>query len=390
VAPLLTFIALGLPAGALGVAWPAIRATFEVPLGGLGLLLGLGSLASLATTVLTGFLSERLGPNGLVVSACAGSAITLLALAAAPSWWVVLAAWVLWSALTGPLDAGINASLALHRGMRLMGWLHASWALGAAIGPATIGAAALLSGSWRPAYAAIGITWAALGLMTLRWRPYVKSLPAAAAPTPQPSPLEGEGELLMLQRPVLIAAAVFFVNVGVEISSGQWPFTQLTAGRGLDAKVAGWGAALFWLALTGGRAGLGIAGHRLSSSALLNGSAVLAVVGSLAFWLLPAPLAALLALPALGLSSSVVVPVVYKLLPQRVGPQTSTRATGYVAAAGLVGGAVIPPAIGLGFQLAGPWVLGPALVALTIAFGVLQRAFSAAPPPPSRLVGEGE
>ena len=393
--PLATFIALGLPTGALGVAWPAIRSSFDAPLGGLGLLLGLGSLASLATTVLTGFLSRRLGPNGLVAVACAGSALTLLALAAAPAWWLAVLAWVLWAALTGPLDAGINANLALHRGIRLMGWLHASWAMGAALGPVLIGAALLLSGSWRPAYAATAVAWAVLGMATLRGRPYRSEETFETGNTPTPTlphrgggrfpgstiaptlPHRGRGELRQhLPQPVLIAAGVFFVNFGIEISGGQWPFTQLTTGRGLDPLLAGWGAALYWLALTGGRAGLGVVGHRFASSALLGASALLAVLGSLAFWLLPAPLAAVLALPALGLSSSVVVPVTYKLLPQRVPPQTATRATGYVAAAGLVGGAVIPPAIGLGFQLRGPWVLGPALVVLALLFSILQRALT--------------
>ena len=375
--PLATFIALGLPIGALGIAWPAIRSSFDAPLGGLGLLLGLGSMASLATTVLTGVLSRRLGANGLVAIACAGSAVSLLALAAAPAWWLAVLAWVLWAALTGPLDAGINANLALHRSIRLMGWLHASWAMGAALGPVLIGAAVLVTGSWRPAYAATAVAWAVVGMATLRRRPYRSDETFETHSTPTPTLPHRERELRQhLPRPVLIAAGVFFVNFGIEISGGQWPFTQLTTSRGLDPLLAGWGAALYWLALTGGRAGLGVVGHRFASSALLGGSALLAVLGSLAFWLLPAPLAAVLALPALGLSSSVVVPVTYKLLPQTVPPQTATRATGYVAAAGLVGGAIIPLAIGLGFQLGGPWVLGPALVLLTLLFSILQRALT--------------
>jgi len=375
--PLATFIALGLPIGALGIAWPAIRSSFDAPLGGLGLLLGLGSMASLATTVLTGVLSRRLGANGLVAIACAGSAVSLLALAAAPAWWLAVLAWVLWAALTGPLDAGINANLALHRGIRLMGWLHASWAMGAALGPVLIGAAVLVTGSWRPAYAATAVAWAVVGMATLRRRPYRSDETLETRSTPTPTLPHRERELRQhLPQPVLIAAGVFFVNFGIEISGGQWPFTQLTSGRGLDPLLAGWGAALYWLALTGGRAGLGVVGHRFASSALLGGSALLAVLGSLAFWLLPAPLAAVLALPALGLSSSVVVPVTYKLLPQTVPPQTATRATGYVAAAGLVGGAIIPLAIGLGFQLGGPWVLGPALVLLTLLFSILQRVLT--------------
>ena len=45
--PLLTFVALGLPAGAIGVAWPYMRASFGAPLAGLGLLLATLTLAYL-------------------------------------------------------------------------------------------------------------------------------------------------------------------------------------------------------------------------------------------------------------------------------------------------------------------------------------------------------
>jgi fucose permease len=297
-------------------------------------------------------------------------------MAASPDFRLLIAAWVLSAALTGPLDAALNANLALHRGIRLMGWLHASWALGAAFGPAIVGAALLAFGSWRPAFGAIALTWALLGLATARWRPYQK-VGAADAPSPAPSTRGGRRELAThLPRPVVIAALLFFFNFGFEISGGQWPFTQLTAGRGLAPLIAGWGAALYWLALTAGRVLLGLAGHRFESSTLLNASSLLAIAGFLAFWLLPAPAAAIVALPALGLGSSVVVPVVYKLLPQRIPSKTATRATGYVAAVGLIGGALIPPAIGLAFQLSGPWVLGPALLSLAVAFGLLQRALA--------------
>jgi MFS family permease len=362
-------VALGLPAGALGVAWPGIQSSFGAPVAGLGLMLGLGSLAALVTTVLTGFLNERLGPNGLTITSSVGAALTLIAFSLAPTWWFALATWVALGLLTGPMDVGINATIARHRGIRMMGWLHASWALGAAAGPPVIGAAVALFASWRPAYFAMGMSFIAIASVTLRWHPYAGTDRDHASVTPAPPPAR-------LPRVVVLGAALLFINFGFETSGGQWPFTQLTTGRGLSPLIAGWGATLYWLALTGGRVGLGVAGHRFAASTLLAGSAVLGVAGSLAFWLLPAPLAAIVALPAMGLSTSVVVPVVFKVLPDRLPARIATRATGYVGAAGFVGGASIPAAIGLAFQWRGPWVLGPALLILTLAYSVLQRPFA--------------
>src|ERR1700752_431789 len=43
--PLITFVSLGLPAGAIGVAWPPMRSAFAAPLAGLGLLLAAITIA---------------------------------------------------------------------------------------------------------------------------------------------------------------------------------------------------------------------------------------------------------------------------------------------------------------------------------------------------------
>jgi hypothetical protein len=41
-----SFVVLGLPDGILGTAWPSMRVTFGVPVGGLGLILLLGTTGS--------------------------------------------------------------------------------------------------------------------------------------------------------------------------------------------------------------------------------------------------------------------------------------------------------------------------------------------------------
>src|SRR2546422_11772995 len=69
--PLLTFVALGLPAGAIGVAWPYMRASFGAPLAGLGLVLATFTGAAFLASATRGPLTRRLGTSGLLAGGCA-------------------------------------------------------------------------------------------------------------------------------------------------------------------------------------------------------------------------------------------------------------------------------------------------------------------------------
>ena len=67
--PLVLFVTLGLPAGALGVAWPHMRDSLHAPLAGLGLLLAAFTAAYFVASVTSGPLGARLGTAILLLSA---------------------------------------------------------------------------------------------------------------------------------------------------------------------------------------------------------------------------------------------------------------------------------------------------------------------------------
>src|SRR2546421_5106597 len=154
--PLVTFVTLGLPAGALGVAWPYMRASFGAPLAGLGLVLATFTVAYFLASATSGPLTGRLGTSGLLVGGCALSALAWLGLALAPEWWIVIVVSFLAGAGSGLIDASVNAHISLNRGVRYIGWLHASWALGAALGPPVVVVSLAGTSSWRAGVAAVG------------------------------------------------------------------------------------------------------------------------------------------------------------------------------------------------------------------------------------------
>ena len=351
------FVVLGLPAGALGVAWPAMRSELSAPLYGLGLLLALFTIAYFVTAMFTGRLVEVLGGGRVVTAGAILSGAALAIFFLAPTWWVVLIAALVWGAASGPFDAGLN-TFAATRGVRLMGWLHAAWGLGAALGPPLVLGVTAWAGSWRFAYLMMAATFVAISVLG-RYIGRAWSLQSEPSTGLSPSGA---------RRPMLLwtLTAFFFVYVGLETCAGQWAFSQLTLSRGLAPATAATGVSLYWAALAAGRAGLGTAGHRLRARTLLDASIAVALGACLMFWLAPAKIASVVALPFLGLGLSTVFPLGLTLTPERFDPGRVARIIGYQMAAGVGGGGLVPVVLGVAIQSWGWLVLGPVLLGMAL------------------------
>lgn len=372
--PLGVFVVLGLPAGGLGVAWPHMRASLGAPLAGLGLLLSLSTVGFLLSTAWTGALADRLGFPRLIVGMCVLASLGLLLLAVATQWWMALIAAVLIGIGSGPTDAALNAFVAIHHGVRSLGWLHASWALGAAIGPQAVVAAEANLGSWRPAYLVMAAAFIVMAVLVGWHRAEFPRAHRATTGTPpqRDRPWRDHASVL------LWLALLFFLYVGMETAAGQWPYSELTAARGVNGATAGLGVSLYWSALAGGRVALGLFGHRIAVRRLLDISVGAAALGTLAFWLAPSLVSTLVALPLVGVALSAIFPLLTVVTRELIGAARTTRAIGYQSSVGIAGGALLPAGIGIALQSLGPLTLGPALsllaCGLTAAHVLSRRA----------------
>jgi hypothetical protein len=150
----LAYIDVALPGSTLGLLWPSMRLSFGAPVGALGILLVPGIAASVLASALTG----RLRP-GTGTLAAAGTLLTAVALAAetlAPWLWVMAIGTVLFGLGFGVLDASLNAHAARHFGARDINWMHASYGLGATIGPVLVTALLSAGRGWREPAAQAG------------------------------------------------------------------------------------------------------------------------------------------------------------------------------------------------------------------------------------------
>lgn len=362
------FVVLGFTAGAVGVAWPPMRASFGAPLAGLGLILATVTAAYFAGSASSGPLGARFGRAALVVSGCALAAVGLLAVSVATEWLVIPIFGLVLGAGFGLIDAAVNAHVSLNRGVRYMGWLHASWAVGAALGPQVVVVSLALTGSWRAAFGFMGGAFVAFGtLMALQRREWTLSAAHSAQSNGTHHPVPTSN----YRRAMLVLAALLLVAAGLEATAGDWSYTQLTLGRSMDSRFASWGATLFWAGLAAGRIGLGLLGNRVPPVRLLDASMALSALASLAFWLSPPLLSAVIALPLLGMAVSVIFPLLLSLTPARVGAAMTGHAVGYALAAGTIGGGALPAAIGLLLQVAGLSTLGPSLLVMGLGLALL-------------------
>jgi fucose permease len=358
-------VLLGLPTGMLGIAWPSMRASLDAPFAGLGLLVAAMTVAQFAASAASGLLRERLGTIALLLASVAAAAGGLAIFAIASGWWAtIIASAVLGSGL-GLLDAAVNTEAALRGDIRFMGALHGAWAIGASLGPPLVGATLVAGDSWRPAYVAAAAAFALLGLATYAVRSDLAHAPELEAAA------SGERSI---GRTVILGCALMFVYVGVELGAGQWTYTRFTLDASLSDAVAGLAVFLYWSALAAGRVALAVFGDRVAPARLFDLSVFGALASTIGFAILPAPAAALLALPCLGATLSVFVPVLLYLTPRRIGSAAAPRAIGYQVAAGMIGAASLPAVVGVLMQSIDVALLGPCLVTMAAVLAGLHVA----------------
>ncbi len=371
----LAYLFIALPGSTLGQLWPSIRLSLGVPVGALGILLAFGVAASVIASAGTGRVLSRVrgGPVlavGTVLATGAGlAAAALAAEALAPAPWVFAVGIIVFGIGFAVIDTALNAYAAARFGARDINWMHASYGLGATVGPLLVTALLAAGLSWRWPYAimtaALAVLALVLALTRRRWQALAVD-PEVAADAPQAAEPEGTD-----RRGWLAVAALGFVAVetGIESGAGIWGYLFLTAGRGLSHPAAGVAVSAYWAMMFAGRAVLGPVAQRAGARRVLAwgvagvplGAAVMALPGP---WFVP-----VLGLMIVGLAAAPIFPLLTLTTPERTGAARSVRAVSLQVAASAVGGAALPAGLGLAIQTGGAGLLAPLLLAGGVAMG---------------------
>jgi fucose permease len=377
----LAYFCVALPASTLGLLWPLIRTSFQLPVAALGLLLALGTAATVIASAVSARLLARLTAGPLLALGTALTAVALTAEAFTPSLWLFACGMACFGLGFGAIDAAVNVHAAHHFSARQINWMHASYGAGATLGP-LLATLLLSSGfSWHWVYGIFGGAQAVLALVfAVTGRAAWGALPRAVV-APAPRQAERSAEPRKRRRPTaaVVGSLTFIaVETGIETGAGIWGYVFLIQGRGLSHAAAGVALSAYWAMMFLGRVVLGAVAGRVGPSRVLA-AAVAGVSAGCGLMTVPGPgLLAVAGLMVVGLAAAPIFPLFTLTTAQRVGADGTTLTVSLQTGASAIGSAALPAGIGLSIGAFTAGALAPQLLALSLTMYVLFRLLTRA------------
>jgi hypothetical protein len=253
------------------------------------------------------------------------------------------------------------------------------------------------SDDWRPAYGMMALAFVAIAAGWHRARGH------ALIEVKEPV-VYRLGRGLGLRRRLTAWSFFAFIYVGVEASIGQWAYSQLPGAARVASPGVGADVAAFWFSLMAGRLFLGLSGRWFDPVErrrwALDLGVAGALVGAVAFCIHPGGWTTLAGLSIIGLSLSIVLPIQFKMTPDRVRQRIPVWASAFEptcagvshwqSIGGTIGYALVPAAVGVWLQWHGRLALQPLilmLATLMLASHMVQRCLDPRGSGPSRRQG---
>ncbi len=366
------YIALGLPDALIGVAWPAIRADFNLPISALGPLYIATTTGYVVASAATGSILARTGIGALLAASCALTGLALFGYTIAPSWLVIVAIGVLTGFGGGAIDAAINTYAAVQYSTRVVNVLHAFYGVGAALGPALMTAILVHGHDWRYGYWIVVAVEVALALAFMSAR---KQWGALNIHHPDHGPV-GYLETLRLSQ-VQLSLVVFLLYTGCEAAAGAWIFSLLYEQREFATTSAGLAVSLYWSGLFASRLGYAFLPVNTRPALVVWASMLTSLIAIVLVALQIHPAADIAAIAILGFASGPIFPCMIAMTPARLGAKHTANAVGAQVSIAAVGIAALPALSGVLAQRSNlesiPIFLAACWAALLLAYWSLER-----------------
>jgi len=373
----LAFVSLGLPDGLIGVAWPSIRAYFNLPLDALGSLLVMFTAGYLVSSFLSGRFLSVMSVGTLLALSCLATAASLIGYAIATVWLMVVTLGTVAGLGAGAIDAGLNTFAATQFSARMVNWLHACYGVGAATGPVIMTSVLAARHPWQSGYAVVGVWQLALAvcfLVTRRWWPAASTKSADSSVK-----VTRASNITTLKLPaVWLSVAVFFVYTGIEAAAGTWAYSLFTEARGVSMMTAGVWVSIYWGGLTAGRLLSGIIVGFVPAHRLVRFCIIGIALGAVLIWSNVANQLSFFGLGLMGLASAPVFPSLIAATPARLGPAHTANAVGFQIAAAVLGQSLVPALIGLMARRLGLEIVAPALLFSALVLAGLHLSLTVA------------
>ncbi len=321
---------------------PDIRERVDISIGTLGLVLTLGSVASLIGSLLAGRVIARFGSRKVMIygTACSIAFLPVIGFSTGP---VLLVA-----ALFGLLffdvfiDVAMNvqgSALSARRHTPVMNRLHGFWSLGSVAG-GVVTVLTLRAGVSTPVHLTtvaillvVALAFVAPGLLRRDEAPELAEA-AAASNTP---PLRRA-----LSSASLLLAVGGAMAMTIEVTNGDWASFRLGDDLAARPSIAGLAFLTFTSGMTIGRLGGDWLQVRVGPTDLFRLSALIAGTGSLLAALVPNVAVSIVGFLIAGLGTSVLFPQLYDRAARSPGPPGSGFASMLI---GQRGAALVAPLV---------------------------------------------
>jgi fucose permease len=344
----MSFILIGAQQAMYGPAFPALRESFGLGAGQVGLMVSAHFAGAIIGIIGGGLAMPRFGFRRSLVLSAVLLLLGALAVAIAPLWSLALSGALAIGLGFGGISIGMNVLVGLGfgaRGAAALNLLNALYGLGAVLGPLLI---ALTLPNYRLPFLLSAVAAALLLVLLAK---------LAEPEAPSHSPDTSVSALW----PLLGFVLLYFLYVGSEVGTGTWSTTHLADSLG-PAGAAGV-TALFWGALMVGRLlavpiSIRFSAPRVVIIAAMLGSAALALTHA-------TPLAPL----GYGLAGLFLAPIFPTGLAwlQQVYRAKAAQVSSIAIASANFGGVVIPPLIGLTIEATSTAIIPSLLTLSTLA-----------------------
>ncbi len=369
------FVAVGMPAAALGVAWAYMQTSFGVSLDSIGVILTAVTIGRLVMSIYSGRVIGWMGLGNYMLVGSVVMVAGLLGYALTPSWPLLVFSALVFGFGVTALNTGINTHAAANYASGTMNWLHAWYGLGSALGPLVVtGIVINLGLDWRWAYGVFIVTQLALtGVFALTRKQWAIEDKAAASEPARPKARLSETLRL---APALLGVTLFFLHGGIQIGTGQLTSTLLTDSRGVDPATAGLWISIYWAGLTVGRIFTGVVVSKVGNDRFMRINMFLTIVGTLLLWSDMSNNLSFLGIAMIGFTLGPVLPTLLADTPKRSGLRHTANTVGLQIAASGIGLALLPGlaavvAERLGLETIGAYLFLIALISFVVHEGLL-------------------
>lgn len=344
----------------------------KTPISAAGILSIIASLGTIVSSLCTPKVLRILGTGKLVAYSIALTAIASIGYGYADSF-NILCLWAIPMGIgAGAVDVAMNNFAAIYLESKHTNWLHASWGIGATLGPSLLSFSIMTGGGWRGAYEYVAIALAVIFVLILVSLPLWKkteargglsenvtipansgnaeaaspgNAPRTAAPSDNNPPYTSIREALRVPG-MKLSFLTFFFYSALEISTSLWCGTYLIA-CGFKPEIGAFIVSLMFASVMVGRIISGFFAIKFTDHRLIYAGIFTVSMGCLILSI-PLPLNLQPAcICMLGLGCAPVYPSLIHATPARFGESLSSQAISIQLAGSYIGSILMPPAFGL-------------------------------------------